>query len=807
MRWTLLIAGLVLLWAGGMAVAWALHRAGRLRPPLHRDLLALGLLALLNAGFFWEVLFLGAHLPRGGGDLASFLYPRYAFASRALQQGTFPLWNPYLYGGQPYFADLQSGLLYPPNLLTFLLARPFSYHTLERLVMVHYWLAAVAMYLFGRRLGLGVAASLVGAVVWGWSGFLVAHLGHYNMVAVAAWLPLVLALLWPALSGGALGWAVGAAVALAVSTLAGHTQLTLYTLLALAVAGLVGGWPRARGWPAVRALGRVVLVLGLTFGLAGGLCAVQLLPSYELTRLSVRATLSYPEATAFSLLPQRIVLLLVPHFYGRDPTAYWGPPSLTENYGYVGIGPLVLALVALALRRDRATLFFALLGAGGLLLAFGDWTPLHGWLYSLGPGFDKVRAPGRFLVFVDLAVAGLAALGADRLFRGVSWRERPALRLVLWLVGGALFGALFVAGPLVYLWLFVNQRQHQDLVEQTWTATSSFVLATLFLLSAFALLLLARYRLLTRPGLMAFGLTLVVLDLFTANSRLNPTAADPTLGFQHQPVIAFLKQQSGLFRIDTVTGVEEIWQPDTALLAELPSVWGLWNPVVLADYYWYWKQHIPGRGSALYDLLNARYLLGKKDVVLDRQKFRPVFTDHPLIDVYENPQALPRAFLVGREWRAASHAEALEWLRRPDFDPRQVVIVEGASGPALPTDEGPLGEVAVEAYGLNSLVVRVRLERPGYLVLSEVYYPGWEAWVDGQPAPVLRANWLFRAILLEPGEHVVAMAFRPRSVMLGLGLSLLAGTVVLLWGVQALWRWHRARRAASALAVTAGSTG
>src|SRR5690606_8150442 len=113
----------------------------------------------------------------------------------------------------------------------------------------------------------------------------------------------------------------------------------------------------------------------------------------------------------------------------------------------------------------------------------------------------------------------------------------------------------------------------------------------------------------------------------------------------------------------------------------------------------------------------ARYVLGHKDVVLDREKFQPVYTEHPIIDVYENRAALPRAFVVGREYRAASHEDARERFTASDFDPRQEVIVEGAEGPPLPLEDGSVGTAEVERYGPNDLAIRADLERPGYLVL------------------------------------------------------------------------------------------
>src|SRR6185437_2573188 len=297
----------------------------------------------------------------------------------------------------------------------------------------------------------------------------------------------ILALLQPALEGGSLAWVAGAALALGTSTLAGHTQLSIEMGLFLIL--YVLGYALAnKSWLApVRSL----VILG---GWSVVLCLVQLWPGYQLTQQSVRADLTYSDALAFSLLPQKLILFLVPHFYGRTPDSYWGPPSLTENYLYIGILPLALAGLALLWTRDWRARTLGALAAIGLLLAFADWTPLHGWLYALAPGFDKVRASGRFLLYVDFGLAMLAGIGADVLSRPLPWRRRPAFRL--YLTGWAVFafGLVAIAGPLVYLKLFVNQSQAEGLVQQIQTATDSFALTLAFVLATLALLAAYRYR-------------------------------------------------------------------------------------------------------------------------------------------------------------------------------------------------------------------------------------------------------------------------------------------------------------------------
>ncbi len=739
------------------------------------DGLAVLALAGLDVLLFWPVFFAGAFVPRGGGDLVSFIYPRYAFVARSLQHGVLPLWDPFLYGGQPYLADVQSGLLYPVNLVVFLLARSFDYHKLELMAIGHYALAGVFAYVLARQLGLSRFGALTAGLVWEACGFLVAHLGHYNLIAVAVWIPLVLALLQPALAGRpwpeALAWLAAASVALTISTFAGHTQLSLN--LGLLVLLYVLGYALAhRTW--LRPLSATALLAGWS-ALLG---LVQLWPSYQLTQQSVRAELSYADATAFAFLPQKLILLLVPHFYGRTPDSYWGPPSLTENYLYVGILPLALAGLALLQGRDWRARTFGAIAFVGLLLAFADWTPLHGWLFSLGPGFDKVRAPGRFLVLVDFGLAMLAGLGADALGRPLPWRLRPAFRLFL--AGWAVFtaGLVLVAGPLVYLRLFLTQAQAEGLVRQIQTATNSFALTALFVVATLGLLLAYRYRWLRGSAVSLVAIALIVVDLVGNNAVVNPTPDDPTGGFQHPAVVAFLDQNLGAARLDTVTGVEDVWQPDAAALYGYRSLWGLFDPLTLADYYWFWKIHVPGRSSRLYDLLGARYLLGHKDVVLDKTKFRLVFSEDPQIDVYENPRALPRAFFVASALAAPSHDAALVALKVAGFDPGRTVVLEGvaaSSGQPLP---GPVAATIVDD-GANRVAVRVDAPGPGYLVLADPYYGGWQATVDGQPAPLLRADWVFRAVPVGAGRHDVVFRFRPTSLLVAGAVSGLAWLLAL----------------------------
>lgn len=758
------------------------------------DLWAVGLLALATVGFFWRVLFAGGWMPAGGGDLAPFLYPNYSFAAASLKQGVVPLWNPHLYGGVPFAADIQSGLFYPPNLALFLLQPQITYRALEYLAIFHFFLAGVTMYFCLRGLGeggqegLSRPAALVGAVAFMFSDLFITHFGNLNMIAVAAWLPLIFLLFHRALTGRNAPFAALGGVVLAVSTLAGHIQVTLFILLALGLYALWRGgltWQRGGGWWEALA---PLLYLALLCVVGLGLSAPVLLPAYEMAAHTPRAALGYEEAARYSLNPAQLVGLLIPGYLGRDPALYWGPWDRVET-GYIGVLPLLLAAVALLLRRDSPSRFFALLAPLALLLAMGGYGFLHGWLYALVPGFGQLRAPARFVFLFDFAIAGLAATGLEALLSEESAQRRAQVGRLLRLIGGGFLGMLLLAAPLAYFALLVNQDKDPSIFRRSASAAQGVVTLALLGGAALGLLWLWKAGRLRRSALGGLAVALVVLDLFTLGAGVDVGSTDPTANFHHPAALDFLKSDPNFHRVEVSESAWHLWQPDTALLHGLYDAWGLYNPLVLSDYRRFWEEK-GGRDSALYSFLGVKYVVSPKGESPGGEQFVAVFTQDPQVDIYLNRGALPCALLVGRAMVAADHETAWAALHRPGFDPANEVVVEG--GEAL--DTSPRGAISFQGYGLNEVSLSVETTAEAYLVLSEVYYPGWQATVDGQPAPLYRANYAFRAVRLTPGAHRVNLAFAPLSWRVGLGLSAGTALALLLWAAIARRRLVRRGR-------------
>jgi hypothetical protein len=283
-----------------------------------------------------------------------------------------------------------------------------------------------------------------------------------------------------------------------------------------------------------------------------------------------------------------------------------------------------------------------------------------------------------------------------------------------------------------------------------------------------------------RPAIIGgLAVGLLFLDVASLGGNVDVGRHDPTGAFDHPAIISFLKSDASLYRIDTRTDIWHLWQPNTALLHDIFDVAGLVNPLSLADYDRY-LTGIPHRSSPLYDFLNAKYVIAPKDVVLDWDRFVPVFDADPALNVYLNQNAMPRALVVHQAIVVPDHEAAFTALHMPDFDPTTQVILE--TGDGLDVTPAGAATIHVDSYQLNLIRLHVDTPADGYLVLSEVWYPGWQAEVDGQPVPVLRADYAFRAVRLPAGQHHVAVRFTPTSWKVGLVISGITALGLIVWG-------------------------
>ena len=794
-----------------------MRRESRSSTAYGRDLLAGVLLLALTLGFFWRTVSGDVYQPADGGDLVSFLFPTYRFAAGQISQWILPLWNPHLYGGAPFISDIQAGFLYPPNLLLFLTNPDFGYKTMQWLTIGHLFWAGLGTYVllrtlrFGGRFGdkpVSRPAALFAAIAFQFSDPLLIHMGNLNLIAVLAWLPWILAAFYRALRAHSWAWAAVTALLFAVANYAGHAQSSLYVGLAVGVMGI--GWgvvkiedsglkiggsedggssegeikdsrlkiggsedqdrsevQAAATIPSRRPIFNLqssILFLFFIVLLTLLLTAPILLPAAELTQFTERSEFVYQDTVAYSLAPTQAIGLITPGFFGRGPALHWSLWDRVET-PYAGVATLLLALGGLMLAGSatRRRLWpWAILAGFGFVTALGVYAILHGWLTLVMPGMDQFRAPARALVLWTLGVSVIAGVGFDLAARWPAQMVGPDAddeQAYARFNGVLKWGAILLAGiftPLMYLALLLTQDNPTAFLRAS-VASLAITLAAGFWLGTWALIAMRRAGWFSPRVFAGLMVALLFADLAATGAYTDISPTDPTTGFQHPELVAFLKADADLFRIDTRTDIEDLWQPDGAALHGLQDVGGVANPLMLTQWRDLWES-TGGRQSERYDQLNVKYVLVRDGTPLPEGKFELAFDAPGELAVYRNLHFLPRA-----------------WLAAPGDDLENL------------TPDPDAAPVTVTHYGVNEMALQVNSAGPGLLVLSEVWYPGWRATVNSQEVEVQRVNSGLRAVSVPVGASTVELRFAPRPWRWGL-ILLLVGLVGILVLLAVGWR-------------------
>jgi hypothetical protein len=761
-------------------------------------------------------------------------YPWRQLAVEQIQAGHWPLWNPFLGAGTPLAANLQTAAFYPPNVLFLLMPveRAFAWE-----MALHVALAGLFAYYLGRTLGLSRFGALIAGLAYGGGGYIVARWVFPTMVCAAAWLPLMLTLVeklqvascrLQASSRAAycvLRVASLSAV-IALQLLAGHAQTSFYSLLIVGAFALfrllrqqdTSSKQQAR---ARSSLAACCLLLAACWGVA--LAAIQLLPTAELAAHSQRAgrLTDLQFAYELSFWPWRLITLLAPDFFGNPARGgYWAYGTYWEEAAFAGVLPLLLAgLAVVAWWRKRKAdnqgalsfvPFFLLISLFSILLALGNHTPLYPLLFRYVPGFGLFQAPARLMIGYALAVPLLAGIGADAfqamwpMPRPTPSRTRTIFRILL--LAGLGIGIAGLAALLILPAVRTSFGSSTARLGLTLALAAGLLLAAsskrqeagrvaLFLPLASCLLLLA--------DLLAFGWGLTSgtnpevyrTPVATAEFLASQPAGRTFVAYPYaKEIYDRYVSLNDLGPSDPayLQGLRESLLPDLHVPAHLGGV-GNYDPLTVGLYHDLWAQ-LEGEPDAppafeaiqpVLNLLSARYVITDNDLPLPL-----IYDAGPLI--YRNDDALPEAFVVSQARVIADQAAQMAALLDPVFDPRAEVLLSRPPDPPSRASSGQGTATSQPApsilhKGPNEVIIDVVTAQAGYLVLTDTYYPGWHATVDGEPVEILAADHAFRAVRLDAGEHTVTFTYAPFSFHLGAWITVVA-ILLLLIVLAAGWR-------------------
>jgi hypothetical protein len=654
---------------------------------------------------------------------------------------------------------MPAALLYPIHLLLAPLS-PFTASGMAAFAKL--FVAGIFTFLYLRRLRVAVTAALVGALTFALSGFLIVWLGH-PQVNAAAMLPALFYFVEGAFDrpGVVRPW-IGVAAAFAVMLLGGHLPTAVHITLAL------GAYVAFRLGSA-RPTRRLTLALSLAGAIGAGtlIAAPQIFPFLEYYPLSSsRQSSEALRRWASHLQPVTLVDFLLPDLLGRpvvvDPSPEAPESAPLENFnertGYVGILALFLASVAVFRRRCAHGVFFAGLAVVALTIVYGvpPWPAVMRHL----PVMASINHE-RLILWLDWSAAVLAGLGADTLMRSPP-AERPRLLAVAFV--------LAVATGLFGLWIFAGGTVFEQ-------ASRSFLLSDMGMLAGglVAAVIVTR-RWIGPRWLPALCIGWTAVDLLGFAGGYNP-AVSRELYYPPTGAIRFLQTDASVFRV---------FAASTTLIPNTAQVYGL-DDVRGQDYMSVarYEELITGRVGDFFffdsaasippsfALLNAKYMLAPERAPVDLDGFELAYDAE--IAIYRNTRCRERAMIVFDHRVEPDPAALLKLVRDPAFDPGQLLLLEeppdAAPLESVPTTAAASGQARITTYEPNRVTVEAQSSRPGFLLLLDTYFPGWEANVDGRATPIYRADYNFRAVSLPAGSHTVTFAYRPVSFRLGLGTS------------------------------------
>lgn len=720
-------------------------------------------------------------------DLIYHTYPLRFHSREAMRQfGELPLWNPYIFAGQPFLANAQSGLFYPLNWLAHVvpLHRFFAWAGALRL-----YLASLLTYLFLRSNGAGKPASLLAGLTYGFCGPMVVWLGS-PLPDVFLWLPgSLLAVHRAFASRRPVPWMTALALLLGVQGLAGHFQSYFHVLVVTAAYAALQLALSRRSW---RLAGSVALAIGAGIALS----AVQIIPFAEYLAESGtwlaggRSSVGPGDRWWYS--PEAgpnlasAVTLVLPDFYGNPATQdYYWPFETYQNYSeqsiYVGTVPLLLALVALLRPRKNERLFF--LGLAVVAFSVALRLPLFEAVNHM-PVFSAILNKRlRFVVVFALAV--LAGWGANDLFGTVSGSDEA--RRLARLVGlGAGVLAVTVAGLLLGMQAVrlgilaphsAGALQGPSAVWR-WARVRTYLPALVGLAATTLLWLYARGWL-SRLVLALAVLLLAGSELVFMGRGYCPTVPRDWL-FPDTPALAYLR---GLPQPIRVLESDGALLYNFGMVVGIPTVGGydLPAPRRLSELYTRlggkdihrqrWHAEWP-----LLDICGIQYIVGTND--LPAERYELLYKDQVL--VHRLREALPRVFSVRWVEMVASQDEALERLLATTFDRRQVALIEAAPAELSTLEYTPARDLQITRYEPNRVTVRGHFDGPGFVVLADAYDDDWQVTVNGENATVYPTDYLLRGVVVPAGDQCIEFVYAPVAYRLGKAVSLLAFVSVVL---------------------------
>ncbi len=728
---------------------------------------------ITGEAFFWE-------------DFTEYVYPTQSYAASEFADGNIPFWNPYTFSGMPFLADLQVGFFYPFNRVLSFFTEPdgkLPVAALQLMIIFHFFIAQLTFYILARGWKISSLGAVIGAVSYAFSLIMVCHVIHPMIVYHLAWFPLVVHFFYKGIVRQSIKFASLAGLFLGISMLSGHPQMTLYEAFFL---GVMFIWYLIAGIKNKELGGggivKLVIASILPVLIGAGIFCIQYLPSQELADRSQRAEMTYEKASEGSLEVKQLYTAIVPKVFGfvngsqeqsapfyltyEDPAAnreqrapyyyYW------ETAFYVGLAALILGILGAVMKiRTRQGAFLTFAAVFGIFFALGANSFIFPIFHNL-PFFDQFRNPARMIFYTVFALSIFAGFGFDSL-----WQGGRNLMMKFLIITGIFLLLAFLAASGAVLSGFGTPGQITSEIQ-------SFGAASLIFMILIAIVVILTIRGIFQP--FVSGVILIILAIFDLNfagGDFNDSPKNPEESYKiDQQLKSTLKPNppEEIFRVNMRTYKPRYMamQRNLGLIDRIMLVEG-YNPLILERV----QPPLNSRGE-VNALNNVRY-----EIMVDRRSGGARFR--------ERQNYRPRAWMCYNA-KVVPADRTENFMRNNAVDYSRTVLLEEQPEVNLSASVSTIANLKVECeeYSANEMIYEVETDKAGILCFSEVYYPAWKAYIDGEKTKIHRSNYSQRAVEVPAGKHTVKMKYQSAAYSTGKWITIIS--IIVAVGLFAVFR-------------------
>jgi len=744
-------------------------------------------------------------------DIARYYYPLRNFATETIREGKIPLWNPYMFCGTPLHAAIQNSVFYPLSLIYYSMGVAKG---LSIFILVHIFLCGIFTYLFARYFKVSWQGSLLAGLCFMFSGYTIGTICLVPALTSVTWFPLFLIVFFESLKKKDYKFSVLSGIILSIMLLGGDPAVVAATfaiVFFVSVYFFLEKLIKEKRFDSFIIYN--IIIISFLFLL---LTAFQTIPAVEYYARTNRSSMIWEEASMWSFPYSHLVSFVIPYFNETSffYKSFWAGQKWLDNY-YVGIITIILMLFALRYGiKRRSVRFLLLIMVLSMAICFGRYFILYPLLYKIIPAIKMFRYPVRFFFIFTFSVSILAGMGFDYMKGLLNAEKMKRLAKVFLAVG-------FLAMILALLIQIFNEKIALIALERAKEVMSdektfgvrhlpNLIYANIFNFRR-TLLYLGRFGLfvflwsITRYKKIMPWVIIVLagLDILYTNT-----------GFEHVEKFSYLTEPTKnirsiskdktLFRVfaspyayDRFTWIRGSWHDGITISKDLfvtnrmmefgiQDMWGydsaqLQRSLDLGKIIYHSTKP---DDTKLLNMLNVKYIASHSNI--KSPNFKKI-SETERGAIYLNINWLPRAYMVEKIKVLDDDKAVLEYMSSKEFDPKkEVVLTKNVPGflskeknqdILTATDK----TVNITDYGSQSVFMETKSEKPGILFLSDTYYPGWKAYIDGKEEEIYRANYFVRAVRIPRGKHTVKFIYDPFSFKIGSFITILAILGIILY--------------------------